>query len=284
MKRVKIGKIVTLALALLMALQLAGCGGGANTSSAASSTASGAEGDSAAREIRLAIGNAYNPFCYLNENDELTGYEYEVLKRVDDLLPQYTFKYEPTEFSNILVGIDTGSFDMGVHGFSWNPERAEKYLYSTTPSATSGGYVIISAAGKDIQGLEDMAGKKIQVKTGNNVANLLETYNQENPDKAVEIVYEDSENEQIVSNLVNGVYDGYINEKIDADQWLKQFAGLAEYGEKLFENSSDVGYYYLYNKTETQLEQDISAALTQLHAEGVTAEISVEYLGADYTK
>lgn len=284
-----------LGMTVCMAAGLVGCGSKDSTETAAEDTTateatadaettaeSSDEGD--VRTVRIGIGNAYNPFCYLDENEQLAGYEYEVLKVVDERLPQYEFEYEPTEFSNILVGIDTGSYDMGVHGFGWNEERAQKYLYSEVPSVTTGGYVIIGAAGKDYQGIEDLAGKKVQVKTGSNVANLLEKYNEANPDLAVEIVYEDSENEQIVSNLVNGVYDAYINEKIDADQWLKQFDGLEEYGSKLFENDADSGCYYLYNKNETQLEKDISEVLTQLHEEGVTGKLSEEYLGADYTK
>lgn len=280
-----------LGMAVCMTAGLVGCGSkeAADTTADATTEAADTETTEAAedgdvRTVRIGIGNAYNPFCYLDENEELAGYEYEVLKVVDERLPQYEFQYEPTEFSNILVGIDTGSYDMGVHGFGWNEERAQKYLYSEVPSVTTGGYVIIGAAGKDYQGIEDLAGKKIQVKTGSNVANLLEKYNEANPDLAVEIVYEDSENEQIVSNLVNGVYDAYINEKIDADQWLKQFDGLEEYGSNLFENDSDSGCYYLYNKNETQLEKDISEVLTELHEEGVTGKLSEEYLGADYTK
>ena len=280
-----------LGMAVCMTAGLVGCGSkeAADTTADATTEAADTEPTEAAedgdvRTVRIGIGNAYNPFCYLDENEELAGYEYEVLKVVDERLPQYEFQYEPTEFSNILVGIDTGSYDMGVHGFGWNEERAQKYLYSEVPSVTTGGYVIIGAAGKDYQGIEDLAGKKIQVKTGSNVANLLEKYNEANPDLAVEIVYEDSENEQIVSNLVNGVYDAYINEKIDADQWLKQFDGLEEYGSNLFENDSDSGCYYLYNKKETKLEKDISEVLTQLHEEGVTGKLSEEYLGADYTK
>jgi ABC-type amino acid transport substrate-binding protein len=237
-----------------------------------------------AKVIRIGIGNAYNPFCYLNEKEELTGYEYEVLKKVDERLPQYEFQYEPTEFANILVGIDTGSYSMGVHGFGWNAERAGRYLYSEVPSVTTGGYVMLAAEGKDFKDLSGLASRKVQVKTGSNVANLLEAYNKENPDKAVEIVYEDSENEQIVSNLVNGVYDAYINEKIDADQWVKQFGGIREYGEKLFDNKADSGCYYLYNKGEGQLEKDVSEVLQKLHDEGLTGKISVEYLGEDYTK
>lgn len=279
-KNIFLKKLALFGLATFSGIVLTACGSDNNSSPSGSDKSSTAD----VRVVKIGIGNAYNPFCYLDENGELTGYEYEVLKLVDKKLPQYDFSYEPTEFSNILVGLDTGSYDMGVHGFGWNEDRAEKYLYSETPSVTTGGYVILSAEGKKFENLSDLAGKKVQVKTGGNVSNLLETYNKKNPKKTIEIVYEDSENEQIVSNLTNGVYDAYINEKIDADQWVKQFDGLEQYGTNIFGDEADSGCYYLYTKDDKQLENDVSTALKELHDEGKTAKISKEYLGADYTK
>ncbi|MEO1772705.1 MULTISPECIES: transporter substrate-binding domain-containing protein [Enterococcus] len=273
-------KLAVLGALTLSGIVLTACG---NNDDAATGDSDKASADDV-RVVKIGIGNAYNPFCYLDENEELAGYEYEVLKLVDEKLPQYEFSYEPTEFSNILVGLDTGTYDMGVHGFGWNEDRAKKYLYSETPSVTTGGYVILGAEGKNFKTLDDLAGKKVQVKTGGNVSNLLEAYNKENPKKAVEIVYEDSENEQIVSNLTNGVYDAYINEKIDADQWVKQFDGLEQYGSNIFGDKADSGCYYLYNKDDEQLEKDVSAALKELHEEGKTGKLSTEYLGEDYTK
>ena len=174
MKRMTAWKqAAVLGMAVCMTAGLVGCGSkeAADTTADATTEAADTETTEAAedgdvRTVRIGIGNAYNPFCYLDENEELAGYEYEVLKVVDERLPQYEFQYEPTEFSNILVGIDTGSYDMGVHGFGWNEERAQKYLYSEVPSVTTGGYVIIGAAGKDYQGIEDLAGKKILVTAG----------------------------------------------------------------------------------------------------------------------
>ncbi len=253
------------------------------TESAADGQDSSASGETV-QTITIGIGNAYNPFCYLDANEQLAGYEYEVLKVVDERLPQYTFQYEPTGFSNILVGLDTGAYNMGVHAFGWNEERAAKYLYAKEPSITTGGYVILAAKGKDYKTLADLAGKKIQVKNSSNVANLLEDYNAKNPDQAVEIVYEDSENEQIVSNLVNGVYDAYINEKVDADQWVAQYDGIAEYGDHVLTDGVNSGCYYLYNYGEEQLQSDIDEVLKELREDGTLSKLSVEYLGADYSQ
>lgn len=44
-------------------------------------------------------GNGYKPYCYIDENGQPAGYELEVLKAIDELLPQYEFEFEPTEFA-----------------------------------------------------------------------------------------------------------------------------------------------------------------------------------------
>jgi len=46
--------------------------------------------DADAETVVVGTGNAYEPYCYLDENGNLAGYEYEVLKAVDELLLSVT--------------------------------------------------------------------------------------------------------------------------------------------------------------------------------------------------
>ena len=55
------------------------------------------------KTIIVGTGKAFAPFCYLDDNGNLAGYEKEVLDAVDELLPQYKFKYETFDFANILI-------------------------------------------------------------------------------------------------------------------------------------------------------------------------------------
>ena len=57
-------------------------------------------------KIIVGTGNAYEPYCYLDENGNLAGYEYEVLKAVDELLPQYEFEYQTSDFTNVAISLD----------------------------------------------------------------------------------------------------------------------------------------------------------------------------------
>ena len=87
-----------LAATLLLAgsVLLAGCG------------SSGQSGDAGAKKIIIGTGHAYEPYCYLDQEGHLTGYEYEVLKAVDELLPQYAFEYQTFDFANVLMALESG--------------------------------------------------------------------------------------------------------------------------------------------------------------------------------
>ena len=69
------------------------------------------------------------PYTYYDENKQLTGYDIAVVKALDELLPQYQFEFEVTEFSSIFAGIDSGRYQMGANNISKNEERERKYLY-----------------------------------------------------------------------------------------------------------------------------------------------------------
>lgn len=57
------------------------------------------------KTIIVGTGKIYAPFCYLDDNGKLVGYEIDVLNAVDELLPQYQFKYETFDFANILIAL-----------------------------------------------------------------------------------------------------------------------------------------------------------------------------------
>ena len=77
-------RIIAMLLATLMLLGAAACSsdesaGGGN---AAGGNNAGNEGgyDGGKQSITIAIGNTYRPFCYVNENEEPDGYEYDLFQ------------------------------------------------------------------------------------------------------------------------------------------------------------------------------------------------------------
>ncbi|WMT29416.1 transporter substrate-binding domain-containing protein [Bacillus aerius] len=264
-------------LLLLGSLLLAACG---NNEQSDEVKAEANNNDPDAKEIVIGTGNAYQPFVYLDENGKLTGYEKAVLDEVDQLLPQYKFKYESFEFKNILPALDAGKVDLAAHQYEINDERQKKYLFGKVGYTDYTSYVVVNkASGHDFQSLDDLAGHKVHTSTGSNFAYLLEQYNAKH-DQKIDIVYGDGGNEILVKNLQNGTVDAALLTKYDVNKLNKQFnANLVTSGKPV--NVSKT--YYLYQKNNTKLQKDIDQALQKLIDNGKLAELSKKILGGDFT-
>ncbi|WP_321999871.1 transporter substrate-binding domain-containing protein [Bacillus pumilus] len=264
-------------LLTLGSLLLAACG---NTEQSNEVKAEATNNDPDAKEIIVGTGNAYQPFVYLDENGKLTGYEKAVLDEVDQLLPQYQFKYESFEFKNILPALDAGKVDLAAHQYEINDERQKKYLFGKVGYTDYTSYVVVDkASGHDFQSLDDLAGHKVHTSTGSNFAYLLEQYNEKH-DRKIDIVYGDGWNEILVKNLQNGTVDAALLTKYDVNKLNKQFnANLVTSGKPV--NVSKT--YYLYQKNNTKLQKDIDQALQKLIDNGKLAELSKKILGGDFT-
>lgn len=264
-------------LLLLGSLLLAACG---NNEQSDEVKTEANNNDPDAKEIVIGTGNAYQPFVYLDENGKLTGYEKAVLDEVDQLLPQYKFKYESFEFKNILPALDAGKVDLAAHQYEINDERQKKYLFGKVGYTDYTSYVVVNkASGHDFQSLDDLAGHKVHTSTGSNFAYLLEQYNAKH-DRKIDIVYGDGGNEILVKNLQNGTVDAALLTKYDVNKLNKQFnAHLVTSGKPV--NVSKT--YYLYQKNNTKLQKDIDQALQKLIDNGKLAELSKKILSGDFT-
>ena len=73
----------------------------------------------------------------MNDKGESDGFEVAVLKEVDKLLPQYEFKFVPTSDDDLLIGIESGKYDLGTKGAWVTAERKKKFVFPKNPVAAS---------------------------------------------------------------------------------------------------------------------------------------------------
>lgn len=269
-------KYYIIGLLALGSLLLAACG---NTEQ--SEGAKAANNNPDAKEVIIGTGNAYQPFVYLDENGQLTGYEKAVLDEVDQLLPQYKFTYESFEFKNILPALDAGKVDIAAHQYEVNNERQKKYLFGKIGYTNYTSYITVDkTSGNDFQSLDDLAGHKVHATTGSNFAFLLEQYNQKH-DRKIDIVYGDGGNEILLKNLQNGTVDAALLTAYDVNKLNKQFnAHLVTSGKPV--NVSQT--YFLYQKNNTKLQKDIDQALQKLIDNGKLEELSKNILGENFNR
>ncbi len=266
--------IKALSLGLLSSVLLTGC--------AKKASADGGKGN--IRKVIVGTGNGYEPYCYLDENGNLAGYEYEVLKEVDKLLPQYEFEYQTSDFTNVLISLDAGKIDIAAHQYEYNDERNAKYLFGTEPYTTYVTYLVVPGDKDDIKTLDDLAGKTVYTGgKGSNSTYIVESYNEKNPDKKITIENAESlTSEEFIQGLLSGKWDAAIATRRDVEKHNKAYGSEAIkiVGEPIQTSSTN----YLFKKDDTQLQQDIDGAIKQLKENGKLAEISIAQLGGDYTE
>ncbi|KAF3302441.1 transporter substrate-binding domain-containing protein [Carnobacterium sp. PL17RED31] len=234
-----------------------------------------------AETIIVGTGNAYQPFVYLDENEDLQGYDIEVLRAVDEKLDQYDFEYESMDFKNILTSLSADKVQLAAHNYAYNDERGAKYLYGEEAYNNYAHHIAADeSTGQVYQSLDDLKGKKVFASPASEVANILETYNAENDD-AIEIVYSEVNGELLVSGLQNGTADAAILTKFDVDKYDEQFDINLQASDEALKTA---GIYYVFQQGDEELQTAVDGAIKELREEGTLSDLSIEILGADYTE
>lgn len=232
-----------------------------------------------AETIIVGTGNAYQPFVYLDENEDLQGYDIEVLRAVDEKLDQYDFEYESMDFKNILTSLSADKVQLAAHNYAYNDERGAKYLYGEEAYNNYAHHIAADeSTGQVYQSLDDLKGKKVFASPASEVANILETYNAENDD-AIEIVYSEVNGELLVSGLQNGTADAAILTKFDVDKYNEQFDINLQASDEALKTA---GIYYVFQQGDEELQTAVDGAIKELREEGTLSDLSIEILGADY--
>ena len=240
-------------------------------------------GEKGVRTIIVGTGTAYNPYCYLDENGNLVGYEKDVLDAVDELLPQYTFRYETFDFSNILLALSGGKVDIGAHQYEESEERRKNYLFSEETYNSFITHIVVLKERTDINSFDDLIGKTVHLSIGDNSAATILKYNEgADSDKQIQTFMAKSlPSEQLVAGLKNRQFDATFMPLLDLDKDNREYGDILKaVGEPLNSSFS----YFVFRKGDTELQQAVDGALRQLKESGRLSELAVKDLGRDTTK
>ncbi|MDR2864062.1 MAG: transporter substrate-binding domain-containing protein [Spirochaetaceae bacterium] len=229
--------------------------------------------------IVVGTGQKYEPYCYLDANGNLVGFEKAVLDEVDKRLPQYAFTYEMFDFPSVLISLGAGKVDIGAHEFEENPDRRRTYLYGEEGYNDYNGYIAVLENGPyaNVTSIEDFAGKPdavLGVSAGSNYEAFVKTYNKNHPDKPLAFkVYGDDEVR--IHDITNGKTAGAILIRYDVIKYnALQNAGLISRGEPVIISKA----YFIFNKNNPALQQAVDGALREMKADGTLERIQQEKL------
>lgn len=290
MKKQVISRSILLA-ATATALVLAGCGASdtaADTTSEAAADAatetadaadSTAEASGDVTVINVGTTQNFEDVSFINESGELDGFEIELLKEVDARLPQYEFNIAQFPFDNLLISLDSGKLDIASSMFEYSDERAANYLYGEVGYRDYSKY-FYGLAENGAPTWESLAGKTVGVRTqADNSGLKVEAYNEENPDKAINLdYYGDVSVEVKLEALAQGKWDAVYATLAQAETYKTEYP---DYDFVVGDLITSTEAYWLYQKDNTALQQDVDAALQEIKDDGTLDELANKWFGTD---
>lgn len=263
-------RITALVLTAAAALALTACSSGA-PSDPASSAEGGDLGLVTEGTLTVATEGTYRPFSFHDESGDLVGFDVEIAEAVADKLG-LEIVFQETQWDAIFAGLDAGRFDVIANQVSINPEREEKYLFSE-PYTVSPGVIVVPEDDDSITSFADLEGKTTAQSLTSNWYELAV----ENG-ATVEAVEGWA---QAVALLQQGRVDATINDSLT---FLDYENTEGPTGLKIAAETDEPGLSaFALTQDKEALVEAIDGALAELREEGVLAEISEKYFGADVT-
>jgi cystine transport system substrate-binding protein len=264
-------RITALVLAATAALTLTACSTG-STGETSATSAGEDYGLVTDGTLTVATEGTYRPFTFHDETGDLVGFDVEIAEAVADKL-DLDIVFQETQWDAIFAGLDAGRFDVIANQVSINPEREEKYLFSE-PYTVSPGVIVVAEDDDSISSFADLEGKTTAQSLTSNWYELATESG-----ATVEAVEGWA---QAVALLQQGRVDATVNDNLTFLDYEKSEGPT---GLKIAAETDDPAYNaFAFTKDKAALVEAVDAALAELREEGVLAEISEKYFGADVTQ
>ncbi|MCZ2257766.1 transporter substrate-binding domain-containing protein [Sporosarcina sp. G11-34] len=277
MKNKKLLKLVALGFALTTIL--AGCGAGEATTGTDTNNTD-------VKKVKVAYDQASKPMSWLDEKGNPTGYDVEVMKLVDELIPEYEFEYIGTTSDDLLIGVEQGKYQVGVKNAFWTEERTEKFIFPEEFLGLSSAGLVVKKENEHIKTLADFAnaGFTLAPIAANNAQyTVIDEYNKANPDNEVKLVAGDAFSVEVVQWVNEGRVDGGVmiegpfeKKVIAEDGPFHDFIDNVVYNE-----FAVIKTWPLFNKKEQEFADAYDKAVKQLKEEKKTNDLTVEFYGRD---
>lgn len=156
-------------------------------------------------EIRIGFEGTYQPFNYLDDNNEYAGFDVDIANELAKRMGVKT-KFVATKWDSLIGGLKADKFDVIIAQMTVTEER-KKSVDFTDPYVVTGSVLITKEDTTGISELEDIKGKKVGVGGGTTFEEVARSV-----DGADVNLYK-SINDYI-QDLINGRLDVIINDQL----------------------------------------------------------------------
>jgi L-cystine transport system substrate-binding protein len=265
-----------IAIGLSLMMVLAGC----------SSSKASTNSDEKVRKVKVAYDQASKPISWLDENGKPTGYDVEIMKLVDELLPQYEFEFVGTTSDDLLLGVEQGKYQVGVKNAFWTQERTKKFIFPKEFAGLSSIGLVLKKQNEQIKTLSDFASAGFElapIAANNAQYTIIDEYNQKNPNNKVKLQAGDTFSVDVVQWVNEGRVDGGVmiegpfkKQVTEKEGPYHKFAN-----DIVFNEFAVIKTWPLFNKKEQEFADAYDTVVKKLHDEKKTSELSKQFYGKD---
>jgi polar amino acid transport system substrate-binding protein len=220
-------------------------------------------------KITMAMSGQYPPFNFVNDQNELTGFDVEIGREIAKRIG-VTGVPMTTAWDGIIAGLLAGKYEL-ICGSMAITEARLKSIDFSDPYYRSGAQLFVKK-GSAVKSVADMKGKKLGVTLGT-------TYEQWVRDniKGIDIRTYKGVPDMILE-VANGRIDGFITDKIVGALAIKEKAVPIELaGDLLYEEKMGIAM----RQGNPELKAAINKALLSMKEDNSYHDISMKWLGID---
>ena len=290
-------RLISIALASVMALSLAGCGGSAggttteaDTSAPADTTAQASSEDTTAADdtsteaaktaadaggtLIVGFDQDFPPMGFIGNDGEFTGFDLELAQEVAKRLG-LEYKPQPIAWDAKDMELEAGNIDCIWNGFTMTG-REDDYTWTEPYMANTQVFVVAKDSG--IASQADLAGKIVECQVDSSaeaalkeVPDLTATFKQLLTTADYNSAFMDLEQGAVDAIAMDVIVAGYQIQQRNADFIiLEDSLSAEEYG---------VGF----KKGNTELRDKVQATLEEMAADGTLKSVSEKWFGEDVT-
>lgn len=224
----------------------------------------------AQEEIKFAMEATYAPFEYVDENNQIQGFDVDLANALCDVIEaKCSFHNQP--FDSLIPALKFRRYDAAISGIDITEQRLQVVNFSEAYYDNSAAFVSIKGKVTDQTSLK---GKRVGVQNGSTHQSFLTE--QMNGVAAVPYAsYQDA-----FLDMQNGRIDAVFGDTAVVAEWFKKNDNLAYVGEQVTNAKYfGKGFGIAINKNNHELLDKLNAALKTVKANGQYQQIFDKYFG-----
>lgn len=226
--------------------------------------------------ITVGTPKTYQPTSYMNDKNELVGYEVDMMKEVAKRL-HVKVKFVETGFDQAFTSLDSGRVALSINNFDITKKRTTKYNMSKPYKYGVGGLIVRAdgTSGISKKDLSDWKGKKAAGAEGTESMKIAKKLG------AKLVSYDNVSNDVYLNDVANGRTD-FIPNDYPAQKLFVDF--MKSQNPKMNIKMADVQYNpteqgIVMSKNDDSLLKEINKTIKAMKNDGSLKKISETYYG-----